>query len=177
MFRLHFAYMSPYQVLEYHMEFLETFGCIWSSKEVIRVIFGRALPGATSRNDYMKSLYTTSRSDFPRATARSCSRFYVRRHTYLTLERPPRATCRSRSRCSERPTKVAPSPERPAQSDYLKSLQPERPAQVARVLTGRDTKKRRERPPGSDYARSLCVFDWTIFMLFQGPFGHLFYCF
>ncbi|KAF3600031.1 hypothetical protein F2Q69_00038082 [Brassica cretica] len=33
MFRLHFAYMSPYQILEYHMEFLETFGCIWSSKE------------------------------------------------------------------------------------------------------------------------------------------------
>ncbi|KAF3598806.1 hypothetical protein F2Q69_00034480 [Brassica cretica] len=49
------------------MEFLETFGCIWSSKEVIRVIFGRALPA--------------------------------------------RAT----------------SPKRPAQSDYLKSLQPERP--------------------------------------------------
>ncbi|WZZ08413.1 hypothetical protein YC2023_094334 [Brassica napus] len=33
------------------MEFLETFGCIWSSKEVIRVVFGRALPGATSRSD------------------------------------------------------------------------------------------------------------------------------
>ncbi|KAF3581854.1 hypothetical protein DY000_02033187 [Brassica cretica] len=85
------------------MEFLETFGCIWSSKEVIRVIFGRALPGATSPSDYMKSLCTTSRSDFPRATARSRSRFHVRRHTNLTLERPPRATCRSRSRCSERP--------------------------------------------------------------------------
>ena len=85
------------------MEFLETFGSIWSSKEVIRVIFGRALPGATSRSDYMKSLCTTSRSDFPRATARSRSRFHVRRHTDLTLERPPRATCRSRSRCSERP--------------------------------------------------------------------------
>ncbi|KAF2616427.1 hypothetical protein F2Q68_00040744 [Brassica cretica] len=36
------------------MEFLETFGYIWSSREVIRVIFGRALPGATSRSDYMK---------------------------------------------------------------------------------------------------------------------------
>ncbi|WZZ57433.1 hypothetical protein YC2023_057540 [Brassica napus] len=67
------------------------------------MIFGRALPGATSQSDYMKSLCTTSRSDFPRATARSRSRFHVRRHTYLTLERPPRATCRSRSRCSERP--------------------------------------------------------------------------
>ncbi|KAF2543823.1 hypothetical protein F2Q68_00032164 [Brassica cretica] len=44
------------EVLEYHMKFLETFECIWSSREVIRVIFGRALPGATSRSDYMKSL-------------------------------------------------------------------------------------------------------------------------
>ena len=26
MFRLHFAYMSPYQVLEYHMGFLQAFG-------------------------------------------------------------------------------------------------------------------------------------------------------
>ncbi|KAF2578028.1 hypothetical protein F2Q70_00010207 [Brassica cretica] len=128
------------------MEFLETFGSIWSSKEVIRVIFGRALPGTTFRSDYMKSMCTTSRSDFPRATARSRSRFHFRRHTDLTLERPPRATCRSRSRCSkqpvgathqgrsrplvwrhqnraswsdlsERPTKVAPN-----QSEQLKSL-------------------------------------------------------
>ncbi|KAG5411756.1 hypothetical protein IGI04_008075 [Brassica rapa subsp. trilocularis] len=60
-------------VFEYHMEFLETFGCIWSSKEVIRVVFGRALPGATSRSDYMRSLCTTSRSDSSRATARSRS--------------------------------------------------------------------------------------------------------
>ncbi|KAF3541158.1 hypothetical protein F2Q69_00020963 [Brassica cretica] len=74
------------------MEFLETFGCIWSSKEVIRVIFGRALRGATSLSDYMKSLCTTSWSDFPRATYQGRSQ-----------------------------------PERPAQSDYLKSLQPERP--------------------------------------------------
>ena len=52
MFRLHFAYMSPYQVLEYHMEFLETFGYIWSSKEVFKAINGRTthqsdLTGAT----------------------------------------------------------------------------------------------------------------------------------
>ena len=46
MFRLHFAYMSFYQVLEYHMEFLETFGCIRSSKEVIKVIIGRAVHGS-----------------------------------------------------------------------------------------------------------------------------------
>ncbi|KAG5379056.1 hypothetical protein IGI04_026898, partial [Brassica rapa subsp. trilocularis] len=57
----------------YHMEFLETFGCIWSSKEVIRVVFGRALPGATSRSDGMRSLCTTSRSDSSRATAQSRS--------------------------------------------------------------------------------------------------------
>ncbi|KAF3600710.1 hypothetical protein F2Q69_00033725 [Brassica cretica] len=42
MFRLHFACMSPYQVLKYHMEFLETFGCNWSPKEVFKVIIGRA---------------------------------------------------------------------------------------------------------------------------------------
>ncbi|WZY89431.1 hypothetical protein YC2023_046166 [Brassica napus] len=32
MSRLHFACICLYQVFEYHMEFLETFGCIWSSK-------------------------------------------------------------------------------------------------------------------------------------------------
>ncbi|KAF3586264.1 hypothetical protein F2Q69_00030108 [Brassica cretica] len=57
------------------------------------------------------------------------------------LERPLRALYQGRSQ-----------PERPAQSDYLKSLQPERPAQVARVLTGRDTKKR----VGSDLLKRLC---------------------
>ncbi|WZZ50112.1 hypothetical protein YC2023_050219 [Brassica napus] len=56
--------MSPYQVLEYRMEFLETFGCNWSPKEVLKVIIGRApyrsdQPGATP----------SSRSDLPiRAT-------------------------------------------------------------------------------------------------------------
>ncbi|KAG5414611.1 hypothetical protein IGI04_002178 [Brassica rapa subsp. trilocularis] len=73
MSRLHFAYICLYQVFEYHMEFLETFGCIWSSKEVIRVVFGRALPEATSRSDGMRSLCTTSRSDSSRATAQSRS--------------------------------------------------------------------------------------------------------
>ncbi|KAF2578844.1 hypothetical protein F2Q68_00003291 [Brassica cretica] len=158
------------------MEFLETFGCIWSSKEVIRVIFGRALPGATSRSDYMKSLCTTSWSDFPRATARIRSRFHFRRHTYLTLERPPRATCRSRSRCPERPVgathqgrsrplvrrhqnraSYSDLPERRAevapdvQSDLL-----ERHTKVARVLSSGDTKI--EHPGAtsqSDLPRSL----------------------
>ena len=46
MFRLHFAYMSLYQVLEYHIEFLEAFGCIWSSKEVFKAIIGRAEQGS-----------------------------------------------------------------------------------------------------------------------------------
>ena len=138
------------------MEFLKTFGCIWSSKEVIRVIFGRALPGATSRSDYMKSLCTTSRSDFPRATARSRSRFHVRRHTDLTpgvtsqSDVPKslpmfRATCWSdtpRSLASSRPeTPKSSILERPLRATYQGRSQPERPAQVARVLTGRDTKK------------------------------------
>ncbi|KAF2551484.1 hypothetical protein F2Q68_00033551 [Brassica cretica] len=34
------------KVLEYHMEFSETFGCVWSSKEVIKVIIGRAMHGS-----------------------------------------------------------------------------------------------------------------------------------
>ncbi|KAF3569124.1 hypothetical protein DY000_02016556 [Brassica cretica] len=181
MSRLHFAYICLYYVLEYHMESLETFGCIWSSKEVIRVIFERALPGATSRSDYMKSLCTTSRSDFPRATARSRSRFHVRRHTDLTpgatsqSDVPKslpmfRATCWSdtprslassrpetpKSSILERPTKVAPSqsdqPRATISSRSSQSDQPGRPAQVARVLTGRDTKKR----VGSDLLERLC---------------------
>lgn len=36
MFKLHFAYICLYQVFEYHMEFLETFGCIWSSKRSVQ---------------------------------------------------------------------------------------------------------------------------------------------
>ncbi|KAF3539784.1 hypothetical protein F2Q69_00021965 [Brassica cretica] len=60
MLRLHFAYMSPYQVLEYHMEFLETFGCIWSSKEVFKVIIGRAAHGSDQ-----SGATPSSRSDLP----------------------------------------------------------------------------------------------------------------
>ncbi|KAF2557240.1 hypothetical protein F2Q68_00014649 [Brassica cretica] len=41
------------------MEFLETFECIWSSKEVIKVIIGRAVHGS----DAMNSLCPTSQSD------------------------------------------------------------------------------------------------------------------
>ena len=43
---LHFAYMSLYQVLQCHMEFLGLFGCTWSSYEVKYVIFGRAKQGS-----------------------------------------------------------------------------------------------------------------------------------
>ena len=146
MSRLHFAYICLYQVFEYHMEFLETFGCIWSSKEVIRVVFGRALPGATSRSDGMRSLCTTSRSDSSRATAQGRSRFHVWRHTFTPRSDLPerraevapeawsdltRATGRSRSPfwfsetrnrsrsdLSQRPSEVAPE----AQSDVLERL-------------------------------------------------------
>ncbi|KAG5383138.1 hypothetical protein IGI04_034608 [Brassica rapa subsp. trilocularis] len=52
-------------VFEYHMEFLETFGCIWSSKEVIRVVFGRALPGATSRSDFSERLHEVAVHHIP----------------------------------------------------------------------------------------------------------------
>ncbi|KAF2603021.1 hypothetical protein F2Q70_00026678 [Brassica cretica] len=134
------------------MKFLETFGCIWSSKEVIIMIFGRALPGATSGSDYMKSLCTTSQSSFPRATARSRSRFHVRRHTDLTLERPPkapkslpmfRATCWSDTpswrhengpgaTSRSDPSRSLPKPGATSRSDTVKSLWPalsERPYQ------------------------------------------------
>ncbi|KAF2538379.1 hypothetical protein F2Q68_00022756 [Brassica cretica] len=87
MSRLYFAYICLYQVLEYHMEFLETLRCIWSSKEVIRVIFGRALPGATSpeRLSQVTPARATYRSDAMKSLALYAS------------ERPPRATRRSRS--------------------------------------------------------------------------------
>ncbi|KAG5411999.1 hypothetical protein IGI04_008318, partial [Brassica rapa subsp. trilocularis] len=117
-------------VFEYHMEFLETFGCIWSSKEVIRVVFGRALPGATSRSDGMRSLCTTSRSDSSRATAQSRSqrRAEVAPEAWSDLTRATgrsrspfwfsETRNRSRSDLSQRPSEVAPE----AQSDVLERL-------------------------------------------------------
>ncbi|WZZ63540.1 hypothetical protein YC2023_074910 [Brassica napus] len=63
------------------MEFLETFGYIWSSREVIRVIFGRALLGATSRSDYMKSLARhPSQSDLPERRSKVARVSMARRH-------------------------------------------------------------------------------------------------
>ncbi|KAL0813854.1 hypothetical protein Bca101_070297 [Brassica carinata] len=42
------------------MEFLETFGCIWSSKEVFKVIIGRAAHGSDQ-----SGATPSSRSDLP----------------------------------------------------------------------------------------------------------------
>ena len=119
------------------MEFLETFGCIWSSKEVIKVIIGRAerwerLPGATpaSRSDL------PFQSDLTRAMRRSRSPFHPGGSRKLT-----------RSDLSERPTEVAPE----VRSDLL-----ERHTKVARVLSSGGTKV--EHPgatPQSDLPRSL----------------------
>uniref|UniRef100_A0A0D3EBI6 Uncharacterized protein n=1 Tax=Brassica oleracea var. oleracea TaxID=109376 RepID=A0A0D3EBI6_BRAOL len=46
---VHLSQEVGFQVLEYHMEFLETFRCIWSSKEVIigRAVHESDLTGAT----------------------------------------------------------------------------------------------------------------------------------
>ncbi|KAG5382908.1 hypothetical protein IGI04_034378 [Brassica rapa subsp. trilocularis] len=104
MSRLHFAYICLYQVFEYHMEFLETFGCIWSSKEVIRVVFGRALPGATSRSDLPErraEVAPEAWSDLTRATGRSRSPFWFSETRNRSRSDParslpkPGATCRS----------------------------------------------------------------------------------
>ena len=111
MFRLHFAYMSLYQVLEYHMEFLETFGCIWSSKEVFKVIIGRAVHGSNSPERHREVAVTPlserlGQSDTPRSLA------------FLSSD----DTKWSRRDLSERPSQVAPE----AQSDLS-----ERRAEVA----------------------------------------------
>ena len=157
MFRLHFAYICLYQIFEYHMEFLETFG---AQKGVFRVVIGRARHGATSperhhqvaltsllerpyQSDREKSLAVSSLGDArtsperpPGATPRS------RSHLTPLSERPPKATPRGRSRLygettrseawsdlSERPTEVAPE----GRSDLS-----ERHAEVApRLLLGR----------------------------------------
>ncbi|KAF3508474.1 hypothetical protein F2Q69_00005070 [Brassica cretica] len=93
MFRLHFAYMSPYQILEYHMKFLETFGCIWSSKEVFKVIIGRA-----AHESDQSGATPSSRSDLPiRATGKGRSRFHH-----------PETRERVRSDLSQRHSEVAP---------------------------------------------------------------------
>ncbi|KAL0683041.1 hypothetical protein Bca4012_049889 [Brassica carinata] len=99
--------MSLYQVLECHMEFLGTFGYIWSSKEVKYVIIGRAEQGSEvlqrrhevapkhlserpSWSDPVKSLaifIPLAQSDAPRSLAS-----LWRDDTKRSPERPLRAT-------------------------------------------------------------------------------------
>nr|VDC89397.1 unnamed protein product [Brassica oleracea] len=83
--------MSLYQVLEYQIEFLEAFGCIWSSKEVD---MERSL---AFLSDPLRSLPKSGATH----QGRSCP--LVRRHqnraSWSDLsERPARATSSSRSR-------------------------------------------------------------------------------
>ncbi|KAF3554235.1 hypothetical protein F2Q69_00010975 [Brassica cretica] len=92
------------------MEFLETFGCIWSSKEVIKVIIGREGHGS-DRSDATKSLCPTSQSDLTGVTPRSRSPFFVLRYKRWIWsdlpERPPQVTPEARSDVLERPPEVA----------------------------------------------------------------------
>uniref|UniRef100_A0A0D3BKZ7 Uncharacterized protein n=1 Tax=Brassica oleracea var. oleracea TaxID=109376 RepID=A0A0D3BKZ7_BRAOL len=92
-------------VLEYHMEFQETFECIWNSKESDRtksLAFSRPEthrfdPGATFQSDVPKSLpmfRATCWSDTPRSLA--SSRPEIPKSSIL--ERPSGATQLGRSR-------------------------------------------------------------------------------
>ncbi|CAG7880238.1 unnamed protein product [Brassica rapa] len=94
MFRLHFAYMSPYQVLEYHMEFLETLGGIWSSKRkslCFLVVIGRARHGSDQ-----SGATPPSRSDLPiGATLPERQREVARGFITRRRENEPGATSRS----------------------------------------------------------------------------------
>ncbi|KAG5414304.1 hypothetical protein IGI04_001871, partial [Brassica rapa subsp. trilocularis] len=70
----------------------------------------------------------------------------------------------------------------PSQSDQSRATtsshsQPERPARAtssshSRFDAARHEKMRRERPSGATMLGHSACFAWTIFMLFQGPFGH-----
>ncbi|KAF3559447.1 hypothetical protein F2Q69_00010675 [Brassica cretica] len=89
---------------------LETFGCIWSSKEVIRVIFGRALPRATSpeRLSQVAPVRATYRSDAMKSLARNDpGATSLERHIQVTREETTR--------------------ERRLQSDTARSLAKKRP--------------------------------------------------
>ncbi|WZZ50560.1 hypothetical protein YC2023_050667 [Brassica napus] len=127
-------------------------------------------PGATSQSDVPKSLpmfRATCWSDTPRSLAS----YRPETPKSSILERPFKATYQGRSQ-----------PERPARRNYLKSLQPERSARAtsssrSRFDGARHEETRRERPPGAAMIGRSACFAWTIFMLFQGPFGHLFCCF
>ncbi|WZZ44326.1 hypothetical protein YC2023_040585 [Brassica napus] len=106
--------MSPYQVLEYHMESLETFGCIWSSKEVFKVIIGRAAHGS----DQSRAT-PSSRSDLPIGATLPEGQGGVAR-VFITRRRENESGATS----SERHHQVAliSLSERPYQSDREESL-------------------------------------------------------
>ncbi|KAG5393778.1 hypothetical protein IGI04_023741 [Brassica rapa subsp. trilocularis] len=85
----------------------------------------------------------------------------------------------SQSDLSERPTEVAPSQSDQSRATTSSHSQPERPARAtssshSRFDASRHKKTRRERPPGATMLGRSACFAWTIFMLFQGPFGHFF---
>ena len=146
MFRLNFAYMSLYQVLEYHMEFLETFGCIWSSKEVIKVIIGRAMHGSDlleRRHELARQLSfgATSQSDTLRSLASMVSE--------QAGSDVFRATQQGRS-----------------QGDDSGATSSERHSQVAREET---TRERPLTATSRGRSASICLAE---FMFSQGPFGH-----
>ncbi|WZZ07020.1 hypothetical protein YC2023_108763 [Brassica napus] len=112
--------------------------------------------GARFRSDVMSSLQRTPQSDLPRATPRG------RSHLTPLSERPPKATPRGRSRLygettrseawsdlSERPTKVAPDPERPVGATHQSRSRP---------LARRHQKSALERLPGATPASRSALF-------------------
>ncbi|WZZ77186.1 hypothetical protein YC2023_097758 [Brassica napus] len=123
--------MSLYQVLEYHMEFLEAFGAFGAQKKCLKRSTDEQRTRATSPERRREVAVT----HIP-ATLRGRSLF----HGETTQNE-------ARSDLSERPTEVAPE----VRSDLL-----ERHTKVARVLSSGDTKV--EHPgatPQSDLPRSL----------------------
>ncbi|KAG5400966.1 hypothetical protein IGI04_015573 [Brassica rapa subsp. trilocularis] len=128
--------------------------------------------GARFRSDVMRSLQSTSQSDLARATP--CSRSHL---TPLS-ERPPKATPRGRSRLygettrseawsdlSERPTKVAPDPERPVGATHQSRSRP---------LARRHQKSALERLPGATPAsRSAFHCFHLVFLLISYLFLYM----
>ncbi|KAF2573340.1 hypothetical protein F2Q70_00002369 [Brassica cretica] len=143
------------------MEFLGTFGCVWSSKEVIKVIIGRAVHG----------------SDLTRARPRGRSPFTLRSDLTRAIPRG-RSPFTLQSDLLERQGEVAPDP---------RATSPQRHLEVARVYVDlRETNKPRATshsdhlrslpPPRatsrSDVPKSLRVVYLVELMIYQGLFGH-----
>ncbi|KAF3494047.1 hypothetical protein DY000_02053496 [Brassica cretica] len=113
--------MSLHQVLEYHMEFLETFGCNWSSKEVIKVIIGRAVHGSDLTGATPRSHCDTPSERLGQSDAEKSLAFSSLGGTRVTLPERRGEVARifiTRSDVSQRPLQVAPE----AWSDYWRSL-------------------------------------------------------